>query len=57
MNVDGLLPTSNADAMLDCTLESFDDLKNYAVHPLHVAVADSKVRPFTKNRVCIDYEV
>ena len=57
VNVDGLLPTSNADAMLDCTLESFDDLKNYAVHPLHVAVADSKVRPVTKNRVCIEYEV
>ncbi|MBR1585217.1 MAG: Dabb family protein [Clostridia bacterium] len=54
---DHLLPTSNADVMLDCTLESFDALKDYAVHPLHVAVADGKIRPFTKTRVCIDYEV
>lgn len=32
-------------------------LKGYAVHPAHVAVADGKVRPHTKTRVCMDYEV
>lgn len=51
------LPSSNADVMLDCTFETEEALKNYAVHPAHVAVADSKVRPFTKNRVCLDYEI
>lgn len=52
VNINGL-PTSNADVML----ESFEALKGYAVHPAHVAVADGKVRPYTKTRVCMDYEV
>lgn len=51
------LVSSNADVMLDSTLESEDALKGYAVHPAHVNVADTKVRPFTKSRVCIDYEI
>ena len=51
VNINGL-PTSNADVMLDTTLESFEALKGYAVHPAHVAVADGKVRPYTKTRVC-----
>jgi len=56
VNINGL-PTSNADVMLDTTLESFEALKGYAVHPAHVAVADGKVRPYTKTRVCLDFEV
>ena len=56
VNINGL-PTSNADVMLDTTLENFEALKGYAVHPAHVAVADGKVRPYTKTRVCMDYEV
>ena len=56
VNINGL-PTSNADVMLDTTLESFEALKGYAVQPAHVAVADGKVRPYTKTRVCMDYEV
>lgn len=56
VNINGL-PTSNADVMLDSTLESFDALKAYAVHPAHVAVADGAVKPNTKLRVCLDYEV
>ena len=51
------LPTSNADMMLDTTLESVEALKGYATHPEHVAVANSKVRPYYKNRVCLDFEV
>jgi hypothetical protein len=43
--------------MLDSSFESEDALKNYAVHPLHVAVADEKVRPFTKIRSCLDFKV
>ena len=37
------LPSSNADLMLDTTFET--------------AVANSKVRPYYKNRVCLDYEI
>ncbi|MCR5580450.1 MAG: Dabb family protein [Pseudobutyrivibrio sp.] len=56
VNINGLA-TSNADLMLDSTFESEDALKGYAVHPEHVAVADGKVRPYTKLRSCLDYEV
>lgn len=54
--IDGRLASSNADVMLDCTLESEEALKAYAVHPAHVAVADSKVRPYTAVRSCLDFE-
>ena len=47
VQIDGVLPSSNADVMLDSTLESAEALKGYAVHPAHVAVADGKVRPYT----------
>ncbi|MDE6983486.1 MAG: Dabb family protein [Lachnospiraceae bacterium] len=50
------LASSNADVMLDSSFESEEALKGYAVHPEHVAVADSRVRPYTKARVCMDYE-
>ena len=50
------LPTSNADVMLYSTFESAAALAGYSKHPLHVAVADGKVRPFTKQRVCLDFE-
>ena len=56
VNINGL-PSSTADVMLDTTFESAEALKGYSVHPAHVAVADSKVRPYTKTRVCLDYEV
>ena len=32
-------------------------IKGYAVNPKHVEVADTKVRPYTSSRVCMDYEV
>ena len=51
------LKSSNADVMLDSTFEDESALKGYAVHPEHVKVADTKVRPFTANRVCMDYEI
>ena len=54
--VDGRLESSNCDVMLDSTLESPEALRGYAVHPAHVAVADSKVRPYTVQRTCLDYE-
>ncbi len=51
------LDSSNADLMLDTTLESVEALKGYAVHPEHLKVANGVVRPNTKQRVCIDYEI
>lgn len=57
VQTDGVLPTSNADVMLDCTLESADALKGYAQHPAHVEVANTKVRPYTTVRTCLDFEV
>lgn len=51
------LASSNADLMLDSTFEDEESLKGYAVHPMHVAVADGKVRPYTATRTCLDYEI
>ena len=56
VNINGLA-SSNADLMLDSTFESEEALKGYAVHPEHVAVADGKVRPYTKIRSCLDFEI
>ena len=50
------LASSNADVMLDSSFEDEAALKGYAVHPEHVAVANGKVRPYTKTRVCLDFE-
>lgn len=50
------LPTSNADVMLYSVLESEEALKGYAVHPAHVKVADTFVRPYTAARACLDFE-
>ena len=49
------LESSNADVMLYSVFESEEALKGYAVNPLHVGVADSKVRPFTETRLCMDF--
>lgn len=56
VQIDGLA-SSNADVMLDSSFTDEEALKGYAVHPEHVAVADGKVRPYTKTRACLDYEV
>lgn len=54
VNIEGL-GSSNADLMLDSKFTDEAALKAYAVNPLHVEVADGKVRPFTASRVCLDY--
>ena len=53
----GRLASSTADVMLDSTLESEAALKAYAKHPAHLAVANSRVRPFTAQRSCLDFEI
>ena len=57
VHIDGRLASSNADVMLDCTLESEEALKAYAVHPAHVEVANTRVRPYTAVRSCLDFEL
>lgn len=51
------LATSNADLLLDASFADEAALHGYAKHPEHVNVADTKVRPYTKTRMCLDYEV
>ncbi len=51
------LDSSNVDVMLYSVLESAEALKGYAIHPEHVKVADTLVRPYTESRACIDFEV
>ncbi|MBO5177021.1 MAG: Dabb family protein [Lachnospiraceae bacterium] len=51
------LASSNVDIMLDSTFVDEGALKTYATHPAHVKVADNQVRPFTKTRSCMDFEV
>ena len=50
------LDSSNVDVMLYSVFENEAALKGYAVHPAHVNVADTKVRPYTETRSCIDFE-
>ena len=57
VNTEGRLVSSTADLMLDSTFENDEALKGYSKHPEHVAVADSKVRPYTSSRYCLDFEV
>lgn len=49
------LASSNVDLMLDSTFTSEEALKAYSTHPAHVAVADTKVRPYTATRSCLDF--
>ncbi|MBR4816932.1 MAG: Dabb family protein [Lachnospiraceae bacterium] len=51
------LPSSNCDLMLDSSFTDAAALNGYSVHPAHVEVANTKVRPYTSSRVCMDYEV
>ena len=51
------LDSSSGDMMLDSLFENAQALKDYSVNPLHVEVANTKVRPFVKIRSSFDYEV
>ena len=51
------LESSTADLMLDSTFTDAAALGGYSIHPAHRAVADGKVRPYTKTRACLDFEV
>ena len=51
------LASSTADLMLDSTFTSEETLRKYAVHPCHVAVADTYVRQYIRTRCCMDFEI
>ena len=56
MNVEtNPLASSNVDFMLYSVFEDEAALKNYAVHPAHVKIAEPKVIPFVETRSCIDF--
>ncbi len=50
------LDSSNSDMMLVSVFEDEESLKNYQTHPLHTAAADTYVRPFTAERLCMDFK-
>ena len=56
VNINGLA-SSNADLMLDSLFENKEALDAPASAGAHVAVADEKVRPYTKIRSCLDFEI
>ncbi len=51
------ISSSSGDIMMDSTFESNEALMNYQKHPLHVEIANGKVRPFVDARLSFDYEV
>lgn len=51
------LPSSTHDVALITTLERPEDVEIYAGHPEHVKAADTYIRPYVTERVCLDYEV
>ena len=53
--VDSPLSSSTHDIALVTTLEKAEDIAAYAVHPDHVYVADTYVRPYVTGRACLDY--
>lgn len=56
VNIARRLDSSNCDLMLDSTFNTEADLKHYAKSPEHLAVANGNVRPYTIQRVCLDWE-
>lgn len=50
------LPSSTADMMLNSEFVSAEALAGYSKNPIHCAVADTFVRPYTALRLCLDFE-
>lgn len=53
--IDMPLSSSTHDIALVSELEKTEDIKAYSVHPEHVKVADTYVRPYVTERACLDY--
>lgn len=50
------MSSSTHDIALVTTLEKSEDIAVYGAHKEHVKVADTYVRPYVMERVCLDYE-
>ena len=55
--VENTISSSTHDIALVTTLEKAEDIQVYATHPAHVHVADTYVRPYVCDRVCLDCEL
>lgn len=55
--VENPITSSTHDIALVTTFEKAEDIAVYATHPDHVYVADNYVRPYVKDRACLDYEL
>jgi hypothetical protein len=51
------LATSDMDLVLDSEFESEEALKSYVIHPEHVRVGTNFVKPYTKDRKCVDFQM
>lgn len=51
------LDSSDADLLLDSVFVNEEALKAYVTHPEHVRVGSDFVKPFVKNRKCIDFAI
>ena len=49
-------PDESWDLILTTELDTLEDVKTYALHPAHVAVAKELIGPFKSDRACVDYE-
>ena len=49
------LESSNVDVMLYSVFENEESLKHYSTNPIHLEIANSRIRPFTETRSCIDF--
>lgn len=50
-------PDETWDLILTTELASLDDVRTYANHPEHVAVAKNIIGPVKADRACVDYEI
>jgi len=48
---------TSTDYMLESIFESAEALKAYKSNPLHLDIANTKVRPFIETRSCFDFEI
>ncbi|MEG0902811.1 MAG: Dabb family protein [Lachnospiraceae bacterium] len=51
------METSTHEMALITTFDTPEHLNEYKVHPAHVEVADTYVRPYTCERSCLDYSM
>lgn len=50
-------PKETWDVILTTELDKLEDVRTYALHPEHLAVAKGIIGPVRAERACVDYEV